>query len=293
MNKKALEYLADLSLLLIALIWGSTFIIVKESIEKVEPSLFISYRFLIASLILLPFLIIKKDKVNKDSVLAGLFIGAVLFTVFYFQTFALKYITASVTGFLTGIYTLFVPILSYVFLRKKPYPTSIVAVFLSTIGLYLISFQNTLNFGVGEVFALINAFGIAVHIILTDYYSKKYDTTVLTAIQIMVVTFLSIIFTYASGIDIKIKPEKDIIFALILTGFLATVVAFFIQTAMQKYTTPTKAAILFTLEPVSSAIFGYLIGKEILTFNQYIGASIIIIAMLVSEVGSALIRSKR
>jgi len=289
MNKKALEYLADLSLLFIALIWGSTFIIVKEIIEKVNPGLFISYRFLIASLILLPFLIFKKDNVNKDSVLAGFLMGVVLFTVFYFQTFALRYITASVTGFLTGIYTLFVPVLSYIFLRKKPYPTSVAAVFLSTIGLYLISFQGRLKFGMGEIFALTNAFGIGIHIILTDYYSKKYDTTILTSIQIMVVALLSFFFTYASGIDIKIHFEKDIVFALILTGLLATVVAFFIQTAMQKYTTPTKAAILFTLEPVSSAIFGYLIGKEILTFNQYIGASIIIIAMLVSEVGSALI----
>ncbi|MBZ4672502.1 MAG: drug/metabolite transporter [Deferribacteraceae bacterium] len=293
MNKKALEYLADLSLLFISLVWGSTFIIVKESIEKVDPSLFISYRFLIASLILSPFLIIRRNKVNKESVLAGLSMGSVLFTVFYFQTFALKYITASVTGFLTGIYTLFVPILSYVFLHKKPYPTSIAAVILSTIGLYLISFQGNFTFGIGESFAIINAFGIAIHIILTDYYSKKYDTIILTSVQIIVVAFLSIIFTFASGIDIKIQPEKDTIFALILTGFLATVVAFFIQTAMQKYTTPTKAAILFTLEPVSSAFFGYLIGKEVLAFNQYIGASIIIIAMLVSEVGSALIRSKR
>jgi len=292
MNKKALEYLADLSLLFIALIWGSTFIIVKEIIGKVNPSLFISYRFLIASLILLPFLMFKKDNVNRGSVLAGFLMGVVLFTVFYFQTFALKYITASVTGFLTGIYTLFVPVLSYIFLRKKPYPTSVAAVFLSTIGLYLISFQGRLKFRIGEIFALTNAFGIAIHIILTDYYSKKYDTTILTSIQIMVVALLSILFTYASGIDIKIHFEKDIVFALILTGLLATVVAFFIQTAMQKYTTPTKAAILFTLEPVSSAIFGYLIGKEILTFNQYIGASIIMIAMLVSEVGSALIRDK-
>lgn len=293
MKKKALEYLADLSLLFIALIWGSTFIIVKEIIEKVDPRLFISYRFLIASIIISPFLFIKKDKTNKSSVLAGIVMGATLFIIFYFQTFALKYITASVTGFLTGTYTLFVPILSYLILSKKPYPTSIVAVVISTIGLYFISFQGSLKFGIGEFFALINAFGIAVHIILTDHYSNRYDATVLTSIQIIFVTILSIILTYISGIKMKIQFEKDIIFAIFLTGFLATVVAFFIQTAMQKYTTPVKAGILFTLEPVSSAFFGYLIGKEILTFNQCIGASMIIFAMLVSEVGSALIGDKK
>ncbi|MBZ4642750.1 MAG: hypothetical protein PWQ25_1062 [Deferribacteres bacterium] len=293
MNRRLLEYSADISLLFISIIWGSTFIIVKEAVNKIDPVVFLSYRFFFASLLLFPFLFLRKNKISLSSVYAGLVMGFVMFLVFYLQTVGLMYVSASKTGFLTGLYIVFVPLFSFLFLKKKPYPTSIIGVILSIIGLYFISFKGKVNFGKGEFLILLNAIGIAIHIILTDFYSRKYDAMILTVIQITVTALLSTFVSFATNKNIYIQLNNETIFAFILTGFFATVLAFFIQTAMQKYTTPTKAAILFTLEPVSAAFFGYFIGKEILTFNQYVGALIIILAMLTSEIGSAIIGVKK
>lgn len=287
MQKRSIEYLADLLLIFIALIWGSTFIIIKETLEKVDPIVFLSLRFLLAAFIMIPIVYYKRKSLNPQSIMAGLVLGFGMCFVFIFQTVGLKYVSASITGFLTGLYIVFVPIFSVIFLKKRPYIASVFGVVLGVFGLYVISANSTVNFGMGELFVIINAVGIAVHIILTDYYSRKYDTLALTGLQIIFTAVVCTAYTFFdrgfNGLDI----DNDVVFSVILTGVFATVVAFFIQTAFQKYTTPTKAAIIFTFEPVSAAVFGYFIGGEILTLKQYIGAGIIVVGILVSEIGTA------
>jgi drug/metabolite transporter (DMT)-like permease len=294
MDKKLLEYVADLSLLFIALIWGSTFIIIKEVVVKIDPLNFISYRFIVASVAIFPFVIIKKKLFCYESVKAGIILGVVMFSFFYFQTVALEYISASLTSFLTGLYIIFVPLLSIFVLRKKPYPTSVLAVIVSSLGLYIMSNGFKFQSEIGELFALLNAFFLAVHIILTDYYTRKFHPLALTAVQIFFTAAISTLFAASrKNFFTDFSLDFETIFALVLTGVFATVLAFFIQTKMQKYTTPTKAAILFTLEPVSGAFFGYLIGNEILFKKQYIGACFIIFAMIISEIGSAILKRKK
>lgn len=287
MQKRSIEYLADLLLIFIALIWGSTFIIIKETLEKVDPIVFLSLRFLLAAFIMLPIVYYKRKSLNPQSIMAGLMLGFGMCFVFIFQTVGLKYVSASITGFLTGLYIVFVPVLSLIFLKKRPYVASVFGVMLGAFGLYVISANSTVSFGMGELFVIVNAVGIAVHIILTDYYSRKYDTLVLTGLQIMFTGAVCTMYAFFDSGFNGLNIDNDVVFSVILTGIFATVVAFFIQTAFQKYTTPTKAAIIFTFEPVSAAVFGYFIGGEILTSKQYLGAGVIVLGILVSEIGTA------
>jgi drug/metabolite transporter (DMT)-like permease len=287
-NTRKMEHIADISILLIAIIWGSTFIIIKQAIDNVPTFAFLYLRFLTAAVILFLIAFVSKVEFNGRLVKDGLILGFTLFSVFAFQTFSLKYTSASITGFLTGLYVIFAPILSAIFLKKYPHIYSTIGVIFASGGMVFITLSDNINsFSYGELFGIINAFFIAVHLLLTDKFSREHSALSLTAIQIGVVGILSLIFhfLFETSVTVSIFNEK-LIFALFITSILATVVAFFIQTMMQKYTTPTKAAIMFTMEPVSAAFFSYFIGGELLTFKQYFGAIMIIAAMIIAEVGT-------
>ncbi|MGC9061404.1 DMT family transporter [Calditerrivibrio sp.] len=284
MSKKISPIVADLLLLFTAIIWGSTFIIVKKSIESIPPIAFNTIRFVIASLVLMVIFLYRPKKINKQVLMDGSVLGLVLFLTFTCQTIGLKFVTASETGFITGLYLIFVPIISMVFLGKKIDINTIVAVIIAFIGLSLISFTGKVNVGFGELLVLLNALFVAFHILLVDYYGRRDDVFALTSIQIFVLTLLSFIYaTIFEGWSFKIALNVDIVVAFLITGVFATVVAFMIQTYAQKYTTPTKAAVIFTFEPLSSAFFGYLFGGELLKISQYFGAFLIFISMLIIE----------
>ncbi|MEC9491582.1 DMT family transporter [Flexistipes sp.] len=286
---KTWEYFADTSLFFVALLWGSTFIIIKESLESMSPYLFNFYRFLIASVLLIILSIIFKRKYKRGVIKGGCILGSALFLTFTFQTVGIGLAPASIAGFLTGLNIVFVPILSTVFLKKYPHPMSWVGVCVSLAGLFYITSGSGFSFSKGEIILLLNAFFLAVHVILTDYYSRKFSAFELTTVQMTFIAFASfiLILLMDSG-NFNFIPDVQNIFALMLTGVFATVVAFFIQTSMQKYTTPTKVAIILSMEPVSAPFFGYFIAGEILKIKQYIGAFLMFSAMIIAETGTSL-----
>ncbi|RPH48269.1 MAG: DMT family transporter [Desulfobacteraceae bacterium] len=286
-NSKFREYGADASLLFISIIWGSTFIITKQAIENVQVFSFLTLRFALASLLLWIISSSKIKRLSLKTVSDGSILGAVLFLTYAFQTVGLKYTSASVTAFITGLYVVIVPILSLIILNKKPGSHLLVGVLLSFTGLSLITLTGKIALSRGEVLVLANALFASFHIVLTDHYSRRNDIFLLTAVQISVVLCFSLLTSLI--FEKNILPgscSNQLIFALLLTGIFATVVAFLIQTGLQKYTTPTKAAVIYGMEPVSSAFFSYFIGAELLTLRQYTGAMIIIFAMIFVETGS-------
>lgn len=286
-RSKGMEHIADISILGIALIWGSTFIIVKQAVESVPTFSFLSMRFGLAAIVLIAISSFRWRQFNRKMIVDGVLLGLSLFGIFAFQTLSLQYTSASITGFLTGLYVIFAPILSIIFLKKYPHLFSAIGVVLAFCGLVFIAFVDFQSFSIGEAFGIINAFFIGVHILLTDKYSRKHDAIFLTTLQILVVTVLSIIVSQSTEpYTIPEKLNEYMVFAVVGTGLFATVLAFFIQTVMQKYTTPTKAAIMFTMEPVSAAFFSFFIGGEVLMFKQYMGAALIVAAMIVAEVGT-------
>lgn len=283
--KKITPFKADLMLMGIALIWGSTFIITKQTIESIPPITFNSIRFIVASLFFLTTFLYRPKKINKRTLLDGLTLGFVLFLTFTFQTIGLKFVTASETGFITGLYLIFVPILSVIFLKKTVEKKVILAIITAFTGLFLISYKGKLELRSGEILVIANAFFVGVHIILTDFFARRNDPFALTSIQIFALAILSFLYALIfEGLPHSIPINIQTIFAFFLTGVMATVVAFLVQTYFQKFTTPTRAAVIFTLEPLSSAFFGFIIGGEVLSLMQYFGACLIFIAMLIVEI---------
>lgn len=291
LNIKTQELISDISLLLIAVIWGSTFIIIKQTIENIPTFAFLSIRFGVASLLLLILCFKRIRNINSELLKDGTKLGIILFLVFAFQTVGLKYTPASVTAFITGMYVIIVPLFSAIMLRQKPNTASIFGVLISCAGLSLITLNNSIAISKGEFLVFMNAIFCSLHIIFTDTYSRKHDVVLLTTIQISVVFVLSTICSLAfEPYTLPRNPNTQLIFTIVLTGVFATVIAFLVQTGMQKYTTPTKAALIYTMEPVASVFFSYVIGGEILSMRQYSGAALIICAMMVAELGSLLTR---
>ncbi len=293
MFKLSKEYIADLLLLSVTIFWGSTFIIVKKAIEEMPTFAFLSIRFWIASILLILMFFPKLKNIDRKLLRDGAILGVVLFLAYAFQTVALKYSPATIVGFLTGLNVIFTPILSAFLLKKIPRIYSQIGAVLSFIGVMLMSFNKNLTISTGEILTIICAVFVAIQIILTDKYSRKHDTYLLTVVEITTMSILSTAVSLFS--EPYLIPERwtlYLITSFIITSVFATVYAFVIQNTAQKYTTPTKTAIIFIMEPVFSAIFSYLIGKEALSERVYLGGAIMFLGLFVSEVGP-LVRFKK
>ncbi len=283
---------ADLSLLFVALIWGSTFVIVQNAIGFLEPLIFNGIRFFLAALFLFIWLLTFKPsqlkQINIHCLKSGIILGICLFIGYAFQTIGLVYTTSSKAGFITGLSVVLVPLFMYLFLKQALLITHIIGVIIATIGLYLLTISNTFSFNIGDFYVLICAIGFALQIILTGKYSKEHPTLLLTIIQLLTVSILGIIGSFlfetpSANFKMTIIFQEEVIIALLITSVLATAVAFLIQTSLQKYTNSTRVALIFATEPVFAAITAYLFNNEQLTASATIGCTLILLGMIFSE----------
>ncbi|MGB1226850.1 MAG: DMT family transporter [Poseidonibacter sp.] len=284
MMTKLYELRADLLLLSVAIAWGVTFLMVQEAIDSTPVYSFLFFRFGLAS-ILMFFIAYKYFKfINKQTILFGILLGSILFSAFATQTFGLAYTKSSIVAFITGLNVICVPFLAYFIFKDHVRKNVLIATIIAVVGLYLLTMSGELSLGFGEFLTLICAFLFALHIIFTGKFSKEVNVYLLVLFQLITVTILSLGFSLVLD-DTTFNLNYDYTFfkAVIVTAVFATVYAFLIQTYMQQFTTATKTAVIFTMEPVSAAIYGYFAGGEILTSIQILGAVLIIFATLVAE----------
>lgn len=284
--------LADLSLLFVTLIWGTTFVLVQNAIGFLEPFSFNGIRFLIAAILLILCLMIFEKRqlkqLNLKFILSGVFIGFWLFLGYVTQTIGLLYTTSSKAGFITGLNVVFVPLFSLFLLKQYPSKNALFGVLVATVGLFLLTMTDVTGLNSGDGFVFICAISFALQIIFTGKFSSKYPTLLLTVIQISTVAVLSIISSFIfedwrKSFNVEILLSKDVLIALIITSVFATALAFFIQTNFQKYTTTTRVALIFAMEPVFAAITGYFWANERLSYSALIGCFLILAGMVFAE----------
>ncbi|MGA1933735.1 DMT family transporter [Arcobacter sp. YIC-464] len=283
-KSKLYEYRADFLLLTVAIAWGVTFLMVQEAINHTPVYAFLFFRFALAS-ILMFFIAYKFLKhTNTQTVIYGITLGVVLFSAFATQTFGLSFTKSSIVAFITGLNVICVPFLAYFIFKDHVRKNVFIASLIAVVGLYLLTMSGSLTLGIGEFLTLICAVLFALHIIFTGKFSVKSNVFVLVLVQFTTVAILSLIFSLCLDDKTFDLPYDYTFFkAVIVTAVFATVYAFLIQTYMQQFTTATKTAVIFTMEPVSAAIYGYFAGGEILTQIQIFGAVLIIVATLVAE----------
>ncbi len=283
MNKNQNSLLADSSLLLVAVIWGSGFTATQMALDSgFLPLTTMALRFGMAALLMSIIFIKKLKKINREDIKAGSVVGFFLFTAFASQTVGLQFTTPSKNAFLTATNVILVPFIYWFMTKKKPDIYSVIAAFICISGIAFISLGKDLTLGIGDSLSLLCALLFAFHISSTGFYSQKVDTTVLSVTQMWFAAVLSFIGSFFTEPFPQVVPVAGI-FSVIYIGVFSTMVAFFIQTTAQKYTTPTKTAIILSTEALFGTIFSVIILKEIITFKMIVGGIAIFLAIITAE----------
>ncbi|MHA2040182.1 MAG: DMT family transporter, partial [Promethearchaeota archaeon] len=252
-------------LILTTVLWGTSFILTKNITEDVPIFLYMGMRFGIAFLGFAP-LIFHLKKLNKNAILMSLFTGMIYFFGYAIQTYGLQTTTAGKAGFVTGLSAIFVPFIAW-FGFKKPLNKRIwIALALSVTGMAFLLLEGESGLIIGDLFVLISAFFWALFIIYTDRFVPLVDIYSYSTIQMAVISCMSFVSSLLLGesyASLSFSPSFWGIMVYMSIGVMTLTILF--QNWGQQYQGPTQAAIIFTLEPVFAALFGFLIGNEILS----------------------------
>lgn len=248
MKDKKILY-ADLSLIIVAIIWGSGFIFTKNALDHMTPFYILGFRFLIATIAMgiIAFKRLKKAKL-KD-IKAGLIVGFFMFIGFSTQTVGLQYTTVGVQAFITASNVVMVPFLYWILTKTRPGPYEFFGAILCFIGIGILSLDTNLRIGYGEFLTFLCAIGYALQIVAVGFFAKDVDSYVLSFTQFAIATVLS--FALAIPFEARLTMiNPGAIFPIIYLAVFSTMIAFVIQNVAQKYTTSTHAAIILSLEAV-------------------------------------------
>jgi drug/metabolite transporter (DMT)-like permease len=276
---------AQISLLAVSLIWGVTFIMVKNALNDAGPFAFGTLRFTIAGILSLVAVNTSIFTLTKSEVIGGLICGFFLFGGYAFQNFGLMQTTAGKSAFITGVSVLMVPVLLYLFNIQQVKIKVWIAVVTATIGLYFLLDPGGGNINWGDILTFGCALGFAIHIIFQDYYVKK---------NIRVLPFFLVQTWVVAGLSwlnsLIFEPifalwSSRLIIAILVTGIGATFIALLIMIWAQRILNPSETAIIFAMEPVFAALFAFIFAGEILGFWGYFGGSLIVLAVMYGESG--------
>jgi drug/metabolite transporter (DMT)-like permease len=270
---------AELSFLSITLIWGSTFVVSKYLLDSVSPLIFIGIRFAFATLLFAVLFPRKVFSTPKDSWTKGVILGVLLFIGFASQTIGLQYTGASKSAFITGMMVVFTPICQLMIERRAG---NIIGIVLVSAGLYFLTSPGGSEFNLGDGLNLICALTFGFYIVYLDVFSRDHDAVHLTMVQFVTCTILGL----GSGLlfeTIRFSPSASGVLALAYLTVFATVIALYVQNRFQKDTTPTRSAVIFSVEPVLAAMFAYLLLGEVLGVLGILGGTLIVGGVLVSE----------
>jgi drug/metabolite transporter (DMT)-like permease len=277
---------AEWAIILIALIWGSTFVIVKDALASVSTLLFLALRFTLATAILALAFLGRYGRLrwNRTALTWGILLGVLVMLGFVLQTAGLRTTTASKSAFLTGLYIVLVPLLASSVYRKAPQTREWLGIFTATGGMALMTWEgNSFTIQTGDLLTIGCAVAFSGQVFLLTEAARRADMEVLTLLQVGVAALLcalAVPFLEAP----RVEWNRTLIVALVVTSLLATAVTFTLQTWAQRHTTATRAALLFALEPVFGWFTAWLWAGERLGARQAAGAALILAGILLVEV---------
>lgn len=276
---------AELILASVTLFWGATFPIVKDAIVEMPVMAFLWIRFAIAAALLA--LLAGRSgfaTLDRRGWLIGIGLGALLAIAFILQTFGLERTSSANAGFLTGLGVIWVPLLAGPLLKKPAAFASKIGVGIALVGLFLLTWHTPWNLNLGDLLVVLCSIFIALHILGLDTFTKGYDGKALTFVQIgtaaVIYLFGSLFFEPTSWPQVW---TGSLVFAFVITAVFATVYAFWAMTTFQSRTTPTRAALIYTLEPVFAAIFSIWLAGDRLTAIGWVGGALIVFGMIFAE----------
>ena len=272
---------AELLLVLVTLIWGSTFVVVKEALVDASPLPFLGIRFTLAGILL--FLVMGRGLGERQALGPGFLLGVFLFAGYLCQTTGLLYTTPSKSAFITGFAVILVPFLQ-VLHGFRLRAATIAGALLGLAGIYFLVLPSGVHaVNRGDVLTLFGAVSFAVHIVLVGSYTRRFSFRHLVPVQILVVGLLAAA-ALPLNLDFRLHWTAGLIGALLLTAVLATGFAFSVQNWAQQFTPPAHTALIFALEPVFAALTSRLVLGERLGGKVFMGSALILAGMVISEI---------
>jgi len=271
-----------LALLGVTAVWGSTFVVVKDAVRQMPVTDFLTWRFLLAALammVLRPRAVVRIGTAGRR---CGAALGLALGAGYLLQTLGLQHTSAAVSGFITGMFVVLTPLGAAVLLRQPPGGAAWGAVGLATVGLGLLSLHG-FTIGSGELLTLGCAAAFALHIVGLGRWAASYDAFGLAVVQLLTVGLLCALVAVPGGL--ALPPSTAVWAALALTALAATALAFVVQTWAQAHLTPTRAAVVMTMEPVFGGVFAVGVAHEAFGIRTAVGAALVLGAMVLTEVG--------
>jgi drug/metabolite transporter (DMT)-like permease len=265
-----------------SIIWGSSFLVVKSSMDSMQPHTLLAIRFTIGSLILSTIFHKRLKQITKDYLVSGGIIGVFLFIAYSIQTIGIIDTTPGKNAFLTAIYCVIVPYLYWIVDKNKPNKYNIIAAILCLTGIGLVSISSEFKIQSGDAFSLISGFFYAAHMISIAKLAKNRDPVLLTIVQFAYAAIISWVVTLLFE-DIPTSLSTNAIIELIYLAVFATAIALLLQNVGQKHTKPAQASIILSLEAVFGVMFSVIFYKEEITLKLFFGFLLIFIAIIISE----------
>jgi drug/metabolite transporter (DMT)-like permease len=292
---KSQHLFADIIMIAVTFFWGVTFVLIQDAIVTLAPFSFLMIRFGIAFFLLALFTYLARSipkltsSALRQHLKDGFVLGLFTFLGYALQTFSLLYTTSGKTGFLTGLNVAIVPIVSLFILKTRIKTSAIFGVICAVIGLYLLTFTDFTAINYGDLLALGCAILFALQIVYTGKYAPQSSLFHLVTIQMAIVTLLSALFMlvfepWQQMINPSVLLSPSVLTALLVTSTLATTFAYIAQTYVQRFTTPTRIALIFAIEPVFAALADYWWKGVIISGTSLVGCLLILCGMILSEI---------
>ena len=277
------EHVAELALIGVAAVWGLTFPIVQDAVALVPVMTFLAWRFLLAAGIVALFAIQPLRSLSPAGLLYGAILGAFLTAGYVFQTLGLERTSASNAGFITGLFVVLTPIFGAMVFRHKAGATAWIAAAVSAFGLLLLSgVGGGGSSATGDALVFLCACSFALHILFSDRAVKGHEVTALLVVQLLVCGLFSLIVAVATG-GMEVPDQESVWLALAITAIAASAIGFFIQLYAQRHAPPARTALILASEPAFAGLFAYLIKGETLSAINWLGAILILGAIVAVE----------
>ena len=276
------QYIGDGMLLITAIVWGSGFVVTAIALEYLTAYQVMAGRFILAAMIL-SLLFRKRFKTfTKSVVWKGAILGTILYIGFALQTVGLEFTTPSKNAFLTAVNVVIVPLIAYLVYKRKVDRYETIGAIITLIGIGFLSLQGSMTINIGDALSLACAAAFAFDIFYTNHFVKKEDALSLTIVQFITASFIAVIAVLIQG-DIPTTFEKEALYSIIYLAVFSTTIAYVCQNIAFKYTTATKGAIILSLESFFGMLLSILFLHEVLTWRMSIGATLIMVAILITE----------
>ena len=266
-------------LIFVAVVWGSTFPIIATSLKFIDPMSFLLFRFIIASLVLFPFIY---KRINKRDAIFGSLVGIPLFLGYVTQTYGLEYTSPSMSGLITGIYIILTPVLSIFILKNGVDMVKIYLTVAAFVGMVLMSVTSTSGQILGNVLTVGTAIFYALQMVLTEKYLVKGDPMVFTFFQLVVVAVLSLVVSPESVLKVGVLTNSYVLFSILFNAILGTTLAIWILSLSIKTISAYLTALILIIEPVSAVAVSSIFFHYPVTSLMLLGGVIILVSMLLA-----------